>query len=48
MRSQNFTKEKKINEKPKIDVKCPQCKQRKWTDFDEGSFCEICGLNPNK
>ena len=33
---------KMIIEKAKLDIECPSCKQRSWTEFDRGSCCQNC------
>ena len=33
---------KKVIEKPKIDVECSSCKQRNWIEFVKGYYCPNC------
>ena len=38
---------RKTFEKPKIDVECPSCKQRKWIEFDKRYSFSNCEYNIN-
>ena len=42
------TKKRKINEKPKVDIECPSCKQRSWIEFDKSYFCQNSEFIVNK